>query len=69
MCDLTNTIKPPIQYIYTDYTDFVSAMRKISIFPSTILSKSPNLFLMEMIFRYEKQPYKDGNVVILSKEH
>ena len=21
MCDLTNTIKPPIQYIWTDYTD------------------------------------------------
>ena len=29
-------------------------MRKISIFPSTILSKSPNVFLMELIFRYEK---------------
>ena len=27
---------------------------QISMFPSTILSKSPNLFLMELIFRYEK---------------
>ena len=63
MCDLTNTIKPPIQYIWTDYTNrllgkdssnFVTAMRKISIFPSTILSKSPDLFLIELIFRYEK---------------
>ena len=43
-----------IQYIWTDYTDirtdywkkdtsnFVSVIHKISIFPSTILSKSPN---------------------------
>ena len=29
-------------------------MHKISIIPSTILSTSPNLFLMELIFRYEK---------------
>ena len=35
-------------------SNFVSAIHKISIFPSTILSKSPNLFLMELIFRYEK---------------
>ena len=37
-----------------DSSDFVSAIHTISIFPSTILSKSPTLFLMELIFRYEK---------------
>ena len=37
-----------------DSSNFVSAMHKISIFPSTILSKSPDLFLIELIFRYEK---------------
>ena len=37
-----------------DSFNFVSAIRKISIFPSTILFKSPNLFLMKLIFRYEK---------------
>ena len=37
-----------------DLSNFVSAMQKISIYPCTILSKSPNLFLMELIFRYEK---------------
>ena len=37
-----------------DSSKFVSAMHKISIFPSTILSKSPDLFLIELIFRYEK---------------
>ena len=37
-----------------DSSDFVSAILKISIFSSTILSKSPTLFLMELIFRYEK---------------
>ena len=66
MCDLTNTIKPPIMYIWTDYTNqllrkdssnFVTAMHKISIFPSTILSKSPDLFLIEFIFRYEKKTW------------
>ena len=35
-------------------TDFVSAIYKISIFPSTISSKSSTLFLMELIFRSEK---------------
>ena len=35
-------------------SNFGSALHKISIFPSSILSKSPNLFLMELIFRYEK---------------
>ena len=63
MCDLTNTIKSPIQYIRTDYrnrllgkdsSNFVSAMHKISIFQSTILSKSRDLLLIELIFRYEK---------------
>ena len=37
-----------------DSSNFVSAIHKISIFPSTILSKSLDLFLMELIFRYEK---------------
>ena len=37
-----------------DLSNFVSAIHKISIFLSTILSKSPNLFLIELIFRYEK---------------
>ena len=37
-----------------DSSDFFSAIHKISIFPSTILPKSPTLFLMELIFRYEK---------------
>ena len=69
MCDLTNNIVTfvfcDIQYIWTDCTDiqtdywekihfFPSAIHKISIFPSTILSKSPNIFLMELIFRYLK---------------
>ena len=36
-----------------DSSKFVSSIHKISIFPSTILSKSPTLFLMELIFRYE----------------
>ena len=35
-------------------SNFVSVMHKISTFPSTILSKSPDLFLIELIFRYEK---------------
>ena len=50
MCDLTDTIKPPLQ----DLSNFVSAIHKMSIFPSTILSKLPNLFLMELAFRYEQ---------------
>ena len=37
-----------------DSSKFVSTIHKISIFPSIILSKSPTLFLMELIFRYEK---------------
>ena len=37
-----------------DSSDFVSAIHKVSIFPSTILSQSPTLFLMELIFRYER---------------
>ena len=70
MCDLTNTIKPPLLSVISsiyglimlctnwllgkDSSDFVFAFYTISIFPSTILSKSPTLFLMELIFRYEK---------------
>ena len=37
-----------------DSSNFLSAIHKKKIFLSTILSKSPNLFLMELIFRYEK---------------
>ena len=37
-----------------DSSNFVSAIYKISIFPSILLTKSPNLFLMELISRYEK---------------
>ena len=70
MRDFKNTIKPPflsvISSLYGKWTTtnwllekdlsnfVVSAMHKISIFPSTILSKPPNVFLMELIFRYEK---------------
>ena len=62
----TTYVAGNIQYLWTNYTDirtdylgkdssnFASAVYKISIFPSTILSKSTNLFLMELIFRYEK---------------
>ena len=52
-----------------DSSNLVSAMHKISIFPSTILSKSPDLFLMEMIFRYEKINLLRWNIVIVSKQH
>ena len=63
MCDLTNTIKPPIQYIWTDYTDMqTDYWEKIHLIlfllctkdQYTILSKSPDFFLIEFIFRYEK---------------
>ena len=37
-----------------DSSNFVSAMHERSIFQYTILSKSPDLFLIEFIFRYEK---------------
>ena len=37
-----------------DSSNIVSAIHKISILPSTILSKSSNLFLMELLFRYDK---------------
>ena len=37
-----------------DSFNFVYALHKISILASTILSKSPILFLMELIFKYEK---------------
>ena len=68
MHDLTNTIKPPLLslicsiyglfilicelIIGKDSTNFVFVIHKISIFPSTILSKSPTLFLMELVSRY-----------------
>ena len=40
-----------------DSFNFVSAIHRISIFLSTILSKSPTLFLMELIFRYKKMMF------------
>ena len=70
MCDLTNTIKPALFSVISSIYGliiliyelifgkrlifFLSAIHKISTFRSTFLSKSPNLFLMELIFRYEK---------------
>ena len=37
-----------------DSSKFASAIHKMTIFLSTVLSKSPTLLLMELIFRYEK---------------
>ena len=35
-----------------DSSNFVSDLHKVSISPSAILSKSPDLFVIELIFRY-----------------
>ena len=55
-------------YWYTNWllgkysSNFVSAMHKISIFSSTILFKSPNLFLMELLLRH-------GKIILLRWEY
>lgn len=45
-----------------DSSSSVSARHKISVFPSTILCKSPNLFPIELLFRLKRWFYSDGNV-------
>ena len=58
MCDLRNTIMPPLFSVISSIYgliiliyELITAIHKISAFPSTVLAKSPNLFLMELIFR------------------